>query len=292
MPTPITAIAKMVNIMAIIQSSPIDIAAKSERNWLFLLIAWIVISALITGLLTALLYGKTGKYQEAVQSEANARISESNAEAKRAGESAGLANERAGIANESAGKANERAEKLEGQNIELRKDLESATAESRAKQSELATQQTVLATEQRKTAEAQREAAIAQLALKKHLEEVAERQTPRILTAEQKHLIVAILSARPKGEVEMEYPVNSAPETLDFANQIRQLLIEAGWKADNPVAAVLAGTPKGLFVIVGVAQNPPAAALQEAFRSAGIPLEGELDAGLGKKILFLVGHKP
>ena len=61
----------------------------------------------------------------------------------------------------------ERAAKMEAGNIQLRADLENATAESTRRQKELEI-------EQRKTAEAQRAAAVAQLELKKHIEQVAE----------------------------------------------------------------------------------------------------------------------
>jgi hypothetical protein len=88
----------------------------------------------------------------------------------------------AGIANNNASKANERAQTLESQNIQLRADLETATAESRTRQTELATEQRKLSEEQRKTAQAQREADEARLALQKHLEKVAKRQEDRKLT--------------------------------------------------------------------------------------------------------------
>lgn len=94
-PMAIIPIAKMVNAMAMIQSvSPIEIAAKSERNWFVATVAWLIVGALVTGLLAVLLYKKTGKYQEALKADADARIEEAKRGAEEARKDAAAANER------------------------------------------------------------------------------------------------------------------------------------------------------------------------------------------------------
>lgn len=213
---------------------------------------------------------------EANTEEAKRGAEEARKQAANALKDAGLANEAAGKANDSAAKANERAEKLEGANIQLRTDLENATAESRAKQAELAREQTKLATEQRKTAEAQREAAVAQLALKKHLEEVAESTRHRHLTTKQRATLLGALKASPhKGTVEIGCPISNS-EACAFAEEFRDVLRDAGWTVTGFGLLPLPGQVVGVILEMKDAHKAPirAVALAEALQSAGI--EGPL----------------
>ena len=70
-----------------------------------------------------------------------------------------------------AATANENTAKLSHENIKLRTDLETATAETRSRQSELTVEQQKLAETQRQLAEAEQKRAEAQLTLEKTLEE-------------------------------------------------------------------------------------------------------------------------
>lgn len=190
--------------------------------------------------------------------------------------------------------ANERAQALEGQNIKLRTDLENATAESHAKQTELAYEQQKLAQEQQKTAEAQREAAQAQLALKKHLEEVAERQRPCHLTAQQRARFLELLNDKPQGSVEIRCSVGD-PEAYNFALEIADALKAAGWQAEVNNRVIIVPTPVGLKLWVRAAQTAPihAIALLNILDAIDFPpiAEQNLELPEGTTVL-IVGAKP
>jgi regulator of replication initiation timing len=306
----IIPIAKMVNIMATIQSvSPIETAARSERNLLFILAAWIVISALVTGVLTVLLYKKTGKYQEAVKVDADARISESNAEAKRAGESAGLANERAGVANEVAGKANQRAEELEAANLTLRSQvatLETQAADAKkdvaglqkAASDALAEEQRVqteLETQKERTAALETTAAKQQERAAKAEKELLEvKKNVVVLKVGRRWLIMQLgtfLKDKPNGSVEITYASNN-DDAFMTAREIGIELEMAGWKitgrklisADDPNQVLpmfatpeMKGNPFNLtpFEMVG-GQNDITVLISpaDADKETGFPREG------------------
>ena len=205
---------------------------------------------------------------------------------------AAQANAAAGSANEKAALANERAEKLESDNLQLRRDLEAATAESRTKQADLAKEQIKLAEEQRKTAEAQREAAIAQLALKKHLEEVAERQKPRRLTLEQRAKLHELLKGGAKGTFELWY-IAGDPESQNFADELIAVLKDAGWTLEKIDSMLSADPLSGHLIIVQNKQNPRAATLQRALQEIGFPVAGQLEQTRPEGYMRLcVGTKP
>ena len=297
----IMPIANTINAMINTQSSPspIEVAGRAHRTWFVVFVVWAVFSALVTALFTFLLWNAGNKQQDAVQASATVQIedarqsaAQANERAAQADERAATANAEAGRANESAAKLNERAQKLENDNLQLRTDLENATTESRAKQAELTREQTKLAEEQQKTAEAQREAAIAQLALKKHLEEVAERQKPRTITPEKRARILEILRNEAKGEIKISFEVNNE-EALDFARQIVEVLTFAGWNASIVGSAFEMTTPGPLTIFVSNAYNPPAAALQRALEEVGFPTKGFLNDKLPQgHIGMFVGRRP
>lgn len=246
-------------------------------------------------ILSVLLWISGNKLQDAIKRTGEARTEEAKRGAEEARKQAADALRDAGIANEKAGNANERASKLERDNLQLRTDLENATAESRTKQAELAKEQTKLASEQGKTAKAQRAADEAQLALKKHLEEEIERRKPRQITLQQRARLVEILSAGPKGSVDIECVLGDG-EGLAFANQIDEVLKAAGWTTTGVSQGVFTPTnPAGAGILVhsGRTAPPYAGALQHAFGSVGLPLggleQGQLPEG---KVQILVGVKP
>lgn len=290
----IIPIAKMVSVIAMIQSvSPIDKAATYQTRLFTMYIVFLVVSGLLAVLFTVFVYRAGNGYQNALKADADARIAEARRGAAEAQEKAGDALRDAGLANESASKANTQAQKLEQQNLQLRTDLESATAESRAKQAELTREQSRLAEEQRKTAEAQRKAAEAQLALKKHLEEVAERQKPRHLTSEQKSELVRLLRLIPKGPISFE-SIDGEPETYAFAAELSDAFIEAGWNASIMRINSIIPPPIGLHILVRSRRavpphgNPVARALMAiglelAPREDPIVPEGEIILQVGSK---------
>ena len=202
-----------------------------------------------------------------------------------------LTNERVKL--EVAATANERAQKLETDNLQLRTDLEAATAESRAKQAELTSEQAKLSAEQRKTAEAQREAAEAQLALKKHLEEVAGRQKPRHLTVEQRARLLSFLRNQPIGAIKIGFNFNN-PEARDFASEIAVVLKEAGWNVTDFEPTIEATVQKGLAIFVQNDRTARAAALQRALGEIRIVAEGRMNPEIVDKdsVFLYVGPKP
>jgi len=216
-----THIANTVNIMAIIQSSPIDMAAKSERNWLFVLVAWVIFSAVITGLLTILLYKKTSSYQLAVQRRADTLIAGSNAEAKRAGER--------------AAEANERAQKLEGVNLSLRSQVATLETQATDAKKDLAILQMAAAdanaAQQRvetDLAEARRRQAEAEL----KVEDVTKSQMPRIFSFNFAKFS-ASLKGKPTGHAILIYQRDDV-EAYEFACKLYWVLTKAGWTATAP----------------------------------------------------------
>jgi hypothetical protein len=150
---------------------------------------------------------------------------------------------------ERAANADERASRIEAGNLQLRTDLEDATAESRSAQSRLEE-------EQRKTAKAQKEAADAQSALQGHINEVAKRQGQRLLDFKK---FVAFLRGKPKGAVRILYSPND-PEAYTFAVHIRRWLglgvdgDGAGWDVSAPVPV----PPEGGDPHPDLANAPPA----------------------------------
>jgi hypothetical protein len=114
------------------------------------------------------------------------------------------------------------------------KKIEEAKADAQVQietaKAELTREQTKLAKEQEKTAQAQREAADAQLALRKHIEEVARRQAPRQLPVEK---FAEVLRERLPEEVRLPIAIlyqREDAEAYAFASQIASALSRAGFK--------------------------------------------------------------
>jgi hypothetical protein len=174
------------------------------------------------------------------------KIAFSNAQAKIALENAALSNEKAQTA--------------------------VATAEeSKAEQAKLAIEsrkgQTELANAQRKQAEAE-------LALRQKVDEIKEKQAPRILTVQQKQIMLPILSKAANGKT-IYYLGATDDEAYKYINQILDVLKTAGWRVDEEdmYATNITGEgTSGIRIMVKDINNPPAhaVALAEAFHSAGI----------------------
>ena len=311
----IIPIAKMVNIMMMIQSvSPIDTAAKSERNWLFVLAGWIVISALITGVLTVLLYKKTGQYQEAVHKAADARIAEAGTRAATANAEAAKANEGLGKSNVEIARLTTEAEKAKAERAEADKQIAIAKADAaRAKEGianaeavsakasvEVSRLQVVVANAEQKRAEAERA-----------LLELQERTQPRRLTAKQRADFVKALRNLPDGAIDFGWVCIGGDEAFAFSQQIFALFKEARWTVRNEasIANHLDLSVVGIGILVrGPAAlepgkpPPPAqliltptlATLQSAFKSIGMDVQFiNMGPGRDEKIVeVVIGSKP
>lgn len=187
----------------------------------------------------------------------------------------------------------EAGKKIEDARAEAGVKIEKAKADADAKAAELAKEQTKLAVEQGKTAKAQRLQAEAQLALKKHLEEVAERQRPR-LTADQRSQLVALLKEGPKGKILLQGVFND-PGALKLADDLEVVLKEAGWEVLDVgfVASTLVDVH--LMIQVRDTKHAPARAahILKSLRAIGLSVGSESSAAIEEGgLVLIVGSKP
>lgn len=199
-------------------------------------------------------------------------------------------------AQEVAAKANKEAEQISHDNIILRKDLETATAETRSKQTELTIEQQKLATAQQHQAEAEQKRAETQLTLEKTLEEIRKKQMPRTLTSEQRSQFLSLLSNYTKGEIEIVCVLGDA-EGYALATEIDGLLKAAQWKiiGDGVTQVVYTGgNPVGIGIIVKSVLTAPtyATILHKVFQNIGFPVGRMEDPTLPDgKVVLIVGNK-
>jgi hypothetical protein len=126
--------------------------------------------------------------------------------------------------------------------------------------------------------------------------ELRERLKPRQFTTEQRaKLTDGLKRATPKGLVEI-FCVLGDGEGLRFANEMDEILKDAGWPTSGVNQGVYpGGNPVGYGLIVhAVATAPPyAAALQRSFEQAGIEMQGLEVADLAEgTVRLLIGNKP
>lgn len=125
--------------------------------------------------------------------------------------------------------------------------------------------------------------------IKKGIDQIREKQSPRELDLRQKETLKEMLRGHPQ-KVMVEVLANDK-EAAEFGDKLSKALGESGWDAGF-VFAVL--TPfSGLTIIVRDAQFPEAALLQQALRAVGIEAGGSLDPSMGPgQIILRVGSKP
>jgi hypothetical protein len=160
------------------------------------------------------------------------------------------ANAEAGRANESAAKLNEMAQNLEQQNIKLRTDLETATAEARSKQIELTLEQQKMAKEQQITAEAQKEAARTLLNAQFNLQQIRSLHMPRrLIVGENRETFLAAFKDKPVATVDIIWQTDAfIGEPERFAEDVAEALKEAGWAIKGVSGALIANDPDPLNV--------------------------------------------
>jgi hypothetical protein len=267
-------------------SASISDASRTHTRVFWLYIAWLVLAAIVSVVLTAWLW-------KAGNAETEARIA---------------------IANEGAARANERATALENANLTLRgqvatletsaadaaKDvarLQKEAADAKAAQQrvelELATQKTELAKYRERAATAERS-----------LLELQHRVADRDLTPIMPSLIAALKSG-PKCIVNFDVIANDA-EAARFAVQIGRALREAGWEEESSSNLTYAAfSPfRGIELFVGPSEQsvlrlvapptvPPAARhLLEAFKSAGVEMRPFVKSGERSDVIELhIGSK-
>lgn len=129
----------------------------------------------------------------------------------------------------------------------------------------------------------------------KDLLELQERIKPRRISADQRERLIAALRNLPKGPVIVTCVLGDG-EAIAFANQIVDSLKSAGWPVDGVNQVVYTpNNPVGFFVRVRSAANAPpyAGALQQAFNSVEIRLDGQQVPTLSEGVVeIVVGNKP
>jgi len=218
--------------------SSIELATKRTNRIFLAYIVLLVVTALLVALFTWLTWDSGNKLQDAIRSDANARIEE----AKR------------GVA------------KLENDNVVLRKDLETETGKvaglqrdaSDAKAAQLRVE-TELAVQQGKTAKAE----IALLELLKSME-------PRRLTGVQKEVLTKLLKEHPDSVAIVSTIMDG--EGSDFADDFESALHAATWQTMRIKNHISIKTGILIGCVAGTVL-PGAKRLADALHAAGVRYE-------------------
>jgi hypothetical protein len=248
--------------------NPVEALAK-QHNLVFAgYMALIVLGVIFT----YWVWKSGNRVQEAIQTDANARIEE---------------------AKSAAATADERTKILERDNLTLRKDLSSEIGKVAGLQKDAAdakaAQQKVeieLARQREQTAKAE-----------KSLADLRERIKPRRLDDNQRAALVRLLSGPPQGTIDIVCVMGDG-EGYAFATDIDSSIKAAGWIVSGggvSQAAYSGGNPIGFGIIVrnAITAPPYAVRIQRAFFSIGIPLNGAEDPKLPEgTVQIIVGNKP
>lgn len=252
-PIVIIPTAKVINAMATIQSSlsspsAIELADRAQRRIFVLSIVFGVIAALIAAVLAWQVWRSNNRYQEAVKTDADARIAEARSVAATANERAAVANAEAAKANAGLGKSNEEIARLtkeaeqakteraeadrqiaiaKADALRAREGIANAEAVSAKAAVEVARLQVVVANAEQRRAEAE-----------KSLLELRERIQPRTLTAKQREDFVKVLKAFPPSTIDLGYTSSGCDDCFDFLQQFLPLFKKAGWAVRNEISVV------------------------------------------------------
>jgi hypothetical protein len=190
------------------------------------------------------------------------------------------------ILNKQAGEANEKAAFAQRALEQSRKET-ALIGQEASRANERTGKLEVEASRQRERA------ALAELALL----ELKQRISPRRITQAQRGLLLdALRHSQAKGKVSITC-VTGDGDGIAFAAQIKEILVEAGWETPGAGQSIfVGGNPIGFFVAVHSAETAPAhaAALQQAFKAAGIDLPDIANPNLAGEgtVLLMVGNKP
>jgi hypothetical protein len=120
-----------------------------------------------------------------------------------------------------------------------------------------------------------------------------ERVKDRTFSPDQRANLIKLLTGTASGPVEILW-MTSDSDSYPLALQIMEILKAAGWPAAVE-RMVLSGTGVGLGITVRSLKNAPkhAVALQQAFGSVGVVLEGSEEPTLPESTVRIwIGHKP
>ena len=117
---------------------------------------------------------------------------------------------------------------------------------------------------------------------------------PRSLSPVQRKTLVAILEEG-RGKTVSLRALNSTPESAAYAEQLREVFVEAGWQAAPVLYGVVGDTdvPTGLVVVQHTVPNATTMAVRKALGEAGVAATYRSDHRLvADQILIVVGQKP
>lgn len=124
-----------------------------------------------------------------------------------------------------------------------------------------------------------------------------ERQTPRTISESQRARFVELLKTAPKGKLAVLSFISADPGTILFANQVRDMIVAAGFDSGIMVGMSMGGGPIPVGAVIAVRaetnQPPFAGAVQRAFADIGIPLQGGIDPKMkDDEVIVVIGLKP
>lgn len=236
-------------------SSPIDAATTQHARIFWVYIAVLLLAALLTAVLTFLVWKSGNRLQDAVRKDADARIAEA----------------RQGVA------------KLENDNLRLRAEvatLQKDAADAKAAQQKVEVE---LAKQQERAARAEREL----LQLKESLKD-------RKISTEQREKLIGLLTNSPKGPTEVWW-VTGVSDSYAVAFQIQEILRTSGWPSPEERMAASTMNAAGMFIACRDFRFVPQhmGSIGQAFHSVGMPLthfpEPDTPDGV---VRIYVGHKP
>ena len=287
-------IAKLISAMATIQPS-IELADRTQRRIFVASIAFGVVAALIAALLAWLVWKANNTYQDAVKSDADARIATAESRSAQANAQAAKANEGLGKSNAEIARLTTEAEQAKADRAEANKQIAVAKADAaRAKEGianaeavsakasvEVAQLQAVVAKAEQRRAEAE-----------KALAEVQERFRSRNLSQDELNILIAYLKQHPVGEVDIS-PVANNEESEHFARQLVSMLLMAGWKARLTSGVDPSGIHRGIRMIVRDIQHTNGVFIQKALKGLDFAIEVSHNPHLkGDKVTLSVGLRP
>ena len=124
-----------------------------------------------------------------------------------------------------------------------------------------------------------------------------ERQTPRSVSAEQRTKFVTALRNAPKGKLSVYSFMNADTGTIQYANQIREMVVAAGYDSGVMVGMSIGGGPIPVGAAIAVrdpAIPPPfAGQVQRALADSGLPMKGITDSSAHPdEVKIIIGLKP
>lgn len=128
------------------------------------------------------------------------------------------------------------------------------------------------------------------------IEEMEREAAPRSISKEQRDQFISLLKTAPKGSVSVYSFVSAGAETIQYANQIRDMLVAAGYDSGEMVGMKEGEIPIGSGIGSKRAAASPAhtGAVYVAFSKIGVHLKPFIHPTLkdANEVQIIVGLKP